>query len=1003
MKWLLVLTLTIGLRVDAARLVFNTGIQIQQADTSLIHSELHGKVVDENGKPVAGVTVTIKETSRSMLTGSKGLFVIQADEGQTLLLSCAGYDNREVLAGSDKNPTIQLEQNLAALLNTVIVNKGYYTTTQKLNTGNVSTIKALEIAEQPVANPLAAMEGRAAGAIVTPSNGLPGAGYSVSIRGQNSILSGNDPLFLIDGVPFTNTSISLGAISANGPQSPFNSINPGDIESIEILKDADATAIYGSRGANGVVLITTKKGKIGKTKFDLSVYSGSGKITRMTDLLNTPQYIQMRREAFANDQITPDISNAPDLTAWNTTRNTDWKKLLIGGSAMTTDAQAALSGGNTQTQFLISSGIHRETTVFPGQLADARAAFRSTVSHTSLDNRFKAAFITSYSIDNNNLIGQDLTGSIRLSPDAPALYDSTGKLNWSEGGALFSNPLAYLLQKSAATTDNLMTNLALRYQLLPGLNLKANLGYNNMQLQQTFFYPGASLNPAFNFTGFAEYSNNSLKSWIIEPQAEYQNAWGRAKFEFLAGTSFQQEAANGSIAFANGFSSDALLASPSAAGQISVTSKNTIYRYQAVFGRASLNWADKYVLNLTGRRDGSSRFGPDRQFANFGAIGAAWIFSKEPFVKEHLSLLSYGKLRGSFGTTGNDQIGDYRYLNTYSTYIYPYQGQTGLVPTQLYNPDYGWESNRKSELGLELGSLHDRVIATVSYYSNRGSNQLINSTLPIQTGFTGVIRNLPALIENTGWEFQLNTAVIKGKDFSWDVSLNWTIARNKLLQFPGLSSSAYASSFQIGQSLNIVKLVHETGVDPQTGLFQFTDKNGHSTAAPTFPDDYTVIKDLTPAFYGGISNRFQYKGLSLSLFFQFVSQQGFNEVYGNATPGSMVNQSVDVLNRWRKPGDVRSNQLFTTTDPGSTAYSYYSAGSDGAVGDASFVRLKNAALSYCLPVRWSSQIRAELIRLYIQGQNLLTLTRYKGGDPEMENTSILPPLKMLTAGAQLTF
>ena len=1002
MKWLFIFTMTAGLQVDAAPWP-KAGIQVQQSDNSLINNELHGKVVDENDKPVPGAVITVKETAKATLTGSKGLFVIRADEGQTLIVSCAGYDDREILVGSDKNPTIQLEQNLASLLNTVVVNKGYYTTTQKLNTGNVSTIKAFEIAEQPVANPLAALEGRSPGVIVTPSNGLPGAGYTVDIRGQNSILNGNDPLFLIDGVPFTNSSISLGAISANGPQSPFNSINPGDIESVEILKDADATAIYGSRGANGVILITTKKGKIGKTKLDLTVYSGSGKITRMSDFLNTQQYIQMRREAFSNDHITPDIANAPDLTAWNTTRNTDWKKLLIGGSATTTDVQASLSGGNAQTQFLFGSGIHRETTVFPGQLADMRAAFHSNVTHTSQDNKFKAVLTTSYSTDKNNLIGQDLTGSIRLSPNAPALYDSTGELNWSEGGAMFSNPLAYLLQKSAATTDYLMTNLTLRYQLLPGLNLKANLGYNSMQLQQTFFYPGASLNPAFNFTGFAEYSSNSFKSWIIEPQAEYQNAWGKAKFEFLAGTSFQQEATNGSIAYANDFSSDALLASPSAAGEIVVTGNNTLYRYQAVFGRVGLNWADKYVLNLTGRRDGSSRFGPDRQFANFGAIGAAWVFSKEAFVKDRLPFISYGKLRGSFGTTGNDQIGDYRYLNTYSSNVYPYQGQTGLVPTQLYNPDYGWESNRKSELGVELGSLHDRVVATVSYYLNRSSDQLIFSTLPIQTGFNGVIRNLPALVQNTGWEFQLNTALIQAKDFTWDVSLNWTIARNKLLKFPGLSTSAYASTFQIGQSLNIVKLVHQTGVDPQTGLFQFSDKNGHTTSAPIFPDDYTVIKDMTPAFYGGISNRFQYKGLTLSLFFQFVRQLGFNDAYGNATPGSMVNQPSDVLNRWQKPGDVRPNQLFTTTDPGSTAYGYYSGGSDGAVSDASFVRLKTAALSYSLPVRWSNPVKAELIRFYLQGQNLLTLTHYKGGDPEMKNTSILPPLKMLTAGAQLTF
>jgi len=965
--------------------------------------EIQGRVVDGNGKPLPGATVSVKNTSQRTVTDSKGKFTIQADAGQTLIVSNAGYDDREMLVSTDKSPTIEMELNLASLLNTAVVNKGYYTTTQKLNTGNVSTIKATEIETQPVANPLATLEGRAPGVLVTQSNGLPGAGFAVQIRGQNSILNGNGPLYLIDGVPFTNTSISLGVIAANGFQSPFNSINPGDIESVEILKDADATAIYGSRGANGVVLITTKKGKTGKTKLDLNVYTGAGKLTRMIDLLNTRQYIQMRREAFTNDNITPDIFSAPDLVAWDTTRYTDWKKLLTGGSALVTDAQASLSGGNDQTQFFLGSSFHRETTVFPGNLSDTRGAFHINITHNSTDNKFKAILTTSYSIDNNNLIGQDLTSAIRLSPNAPALYDTAGKLNWSEGGATYSNPLAYLLQKSTAYTDYLMSNLVLRYQLLPGLNLKTNLGYSSMQLQQTFVYPGASLNPAFNFTGFAEYSNNNFKSWIVEPQAEYQNEWGKGKLEILIGTSFQQEKTNGSITYASNFSSDALLLSPSAASSIVVNNNNTLYHYQAVFGRINFNWADRYILNLTGRRDGSSRFGPDRQFSNFGAVGAAWIFSKTSFIKDNLPILKYGKLRGSFGITGNDQIGDYQFLDTYSSYIYPYQGQTGLVPTQLYNPDYSWETNRKTELGLELSFLDNRVSAMISYYHNHSSNQLINYTLPIQTGFNSVIRNFPSLVENTGWEYLFNAAIVKTKGFTWDATLNLTVARNKLLEFPNLPSSAYATKYQIGKPLNIVKLIHQTGVDPQTGVFQFTDKTGHLTSTPAFPDDYTVIKNLDPAFYGGLNNRFQYKNFTLSLFFQFVKQEGLNYAYNNQTPGSMTNQPVDVLSRWRKPGDRTNTQLFTTTNPGAAAYYYYSSASDGAVSDASFIRLKNATLSYSLPIKYSRQIKAQSIRFYLLGQNLITFTSYKGGDPEIKNAANLPPLKRLTAGVQLTF
>jgi len=1002
MKFILAFAATACLQVSFSAFAQKTDIKAGTDNISPVYTDIHGRIVDENGKALSGATITVKETSARIVTGHKGTFIIKAVPGQTLIVSSPGYDDQEILVGSDKQLTIEMELNLASLLNTVMVNKGYYTTTQKLNTGNVSTINAAEIDEQPVGNPLEALEGRATGVIATQSNGLPGAGISLQIRGQNSILNGNDPLYLIDGVPFTNTSISLGVISANGSQSPFNNINPGDIESIEILKDADATAIYGSRGANGVVLITTRKGKIGRTKLGFKVYTGTGRITRTIDLMNTQQYLQMRREAFANDNITPDIYSAPDLVAWDNSRYTDWKKFLIGGSAQITDAQVSISGGDAQTQFLLSSGLHRQTTVFPGDLADNRGSVHFNLTHNSRDNKFKAILKTSYSTDKNNLIGQDMTSLTRLSPNAPALYDSSGKLNWSEGGVAFSNPLAYLLQKSTAIADNLMSNLVLRYQLLPGLNLKANLGYSNLQLQQTFIYPGASLNPAFNFTGFAEYSNNNFKSWIAEPQAEYQNAWGKGKLEVLIGTSFQQEKTNGSITYASDFSSDALLGSPSAAGNISVANNNTLYHYQAVFGRINVSWADKYLLNLTGRRDGSSRFGPDKQFANFGAVGAAWLFSKEPFIKKNISPLTYGKLRGSFGITGNDQIGDYQYLNSYSSYIYPYQGQTGIVPTQLYNPDYSWETNRKTELGLELGTLNDRIIVMVSFYHNRSSDQLINFTLPIQTGFNGIIRNSPAQVQNTGWEFQLNAAIIKTKDFTWETALNLTVARNKLLNFPGLISSGYANQFEIGQPLNIVKLIHRIGVDPQTGIYQFADKDGKITSAPSFPDDYTVIRDLTPSLYGGFNSRFQYKGLSLTFFFQFVKQVGLNYAYNNTTPGSLGNQPIDVLNRWRKPGDLTNTQLYTTTNPASAAY-YYNSSSDGAVSDASFIRLKNTALSYSLPQKWTSRIRAELIRVYLQGQNLLTFTNYRGGDPETRSAFILPPLKIVTGGIQVTF
>jgi TonB-dependent starch-binding outer membrane protein SusC len=962
--------------------------------------DVSGTVKDEKGQPLGGISVIVSGTTNGTGTASDGSFYIpQVPLSATLIFSGINVESMQTQVYSMKSVNVILKSKVANNDEVQVV--AYGTTTKKLNTGDVSTIKAEVIAEQPVSNPLAAMEGRAPGLVITENSGIPGSGFFVQIRGQNSIGSGNNPLYVVDGVPFPSMPLGAqGTTSANiQGGSPLSSINPSDIESISILKDADATSIYGSRGANGVILITTKKGKSGTTKADASFYVGTGHIARSLDMLNTLQYLQMRHEAFANDGETPTVDNAPDLLSWDTTRYTNWEKDLIGNTSSILDAQASLSGGNMNTQFLFGLGYHQQSTVFPGDFISRRFSGHLNLNHTSADQKLKLSVYMNYSNFDNNLPGGDPTFiALSTSPNAPPVYDSSGKLNWASG--TFFNPYSKLLQEYNGNTANIIGHADISYLLTPHLQLQFSGGINNLLMQETTIYPVQTINPRFNRTsGNSAFANNNYNTWILEPQILYKTNISRGALQVLVGSTLQQDLNNAQSISASGFSSDALLKDLQAASTTYINSViNTNYKYAAIFGRINYNWQDRYLVNLTARRDGSSRFGPGKQFANFGAVGAAWIFSKTSFMQEHLSGISFAKIRASYGTTGNDQIGDYGYLNTYTATPYPYLGTTGLVSTSLYNPDYSWEVNRKMEAGLEVNFLKDRLSTSVSFYRNRSSNQLIGYPLPLITGQPSVQENLPATVQNTGWEFLVSMVDIKTNDFTWTTTINMTVPANKLIAFPNLAGSSYADSYVVGQSLYIQKLYHFTSVDKQTGLYTFEDVNHDGQI--TYPEDLTAYKKVAQNFYGGFMNSLEYKNFKLEVFFQFVDQTGrnyLNSAFG--APGMFNNEPDYVLNRWQKQGDIKPVQQYTQ-DYGSAASSAYNnvAFSDNMITGASYIRLKNLSLGYSLNRASLQKLHVSAVTIFIQGQNLLTITHYQGMDPENMNMTVVPLLRVVTAG-----
>ena len=999
----------------------------------LIATPITGIVRGADGKPLEGVNVIIKGSNVGTVTDVNGKFSIDAKSKDKLVFSSIGFSSREIIVDINSRAIdIALNINLSPLDEVQV--QAYGTTSRRFSVGNITTVKGDDIIKQPVNNPLLALSGYVSGVFITQNTGVPGGGITVRIQGQNSIAGGNDPLIVIDGVPFPTQLPAAGRDGILGSSggggagagnvaagNPLTFINPSDIESIDVLKDADATSIYGSRAGNGAILITTKQGKFGKTKFDLNLQKGWGKVTRFLQVLDRRQYLDMRYEAFRNDSTSPSLNGFPpanDLLLWDTSRSTNWQKLLIGSTSKVTNINANVSGGTSGLQYLIGGTYRDETTVFPGDFADQKGSIHFSVNSNSLNQRFKMQFSGNYMLDDNKLPGSDYTEvANQLEPIAPAVYNPDGTLNWAPdafGKSTWDNPLVRsLYNKYENKTVNLLANAIFSYTIFKGMEVKTSLGYNSLQTKD---FNGVTLD------GFkpedrpyvarrAEYGDRQMSSWIIEPQLTYKRNILSGKLDGFLGMSIQQNRAISGSIIGVGYSNDQVLEDPRAAlSLIAGNSSVSEYKYNAAFGRVNYNWEDKYIINLNGRRDGSSRFGSQNHFHNFGSIGTAWIFSQEPFMEESSAILSFGKLRFSYGTTGNDQIGDYSYLSLYgiSNAGVPYQNTNGLIGSGLSNPYLEWEETNKLQYGIDLAFFKDKLIFGATYSRNHSSNQLLPYQLPSVTGYNSIIRNFPATVQNTSWEFTITTTNIKTKQFSWTTSFNLTLPQNKLIAFPDLEKSTYASQLNVGRPLQSTKVYHYLGVDPAMGEYQVADKDGKPTANPNPETDQTVFVNTLPKLYGGFQNRISFNGFELDFSFQFVQQKGRNIFFNNGTiigPGvfstGVSNQPVSILDRWKQPGDIVDVRKFSTDFIGSFLAMNLAKQSDALFTDASYARLKNLSMSWELPYKWKQKMMLQNCRLYIQGQNLLTITKYKGTDPENQDQSSLPPLKIWTAGVQL--
>lgn len=1005
-----------------------------------------GKVTNDKGEPLVGVPIIIKGTAKGVITDANGNYRLQVDPNdKVLIFSHMGMSKQEIEIKGRTVINVVMIIEVSKLDEVQVV--AYGTTTRRYNVGSVSTVSGQEIAQQPVSNLLLALQGRVPGLLITPTGGgIPGATVSLQVRGQNTLKTSisspllyDTPLIIVDGIPTASQNKNevqlLNSFIAGSGLSPLNNINPADIESVSVLKDADATSIYGSQGANGVIVITTKRGKAGKTAFNININTGPNSPAQSLDLLNTQQYVHLRKQALQLDGIaltdTYAASQLKDLLVYDTTKYTNWVKKFFNRNPMNVDIHMSLSGGSAENTYILSGGYTRTAYNLPGNFADNRFTFHSGAHHVSVNHKFTIDFGTDISYGKNNSSVSASPGqAMALSPNSPDMFTSSGNLVWEYKGVQISQMFAQLQQPYDMQLFTLQSSIKMDYEVISGLKVGILAGYSRSDTKEYSAIPKGTQDPADNLDNSAAFGLSIGQSINIEPQLNYRKNIGKGRFSALLGGTYKKTSGYGNNQVISNYPDDALLHTIQAgdASTLMVSDYSNIYKYVGVFARLNYIYNNKYILNLTGRRDGSSNFGPNHQFGNFASVGLGWIFSEEKAFQK-LAFISYGKLAGNYGTNGTDGVAAYRYqpfwkiLNSTPT---SFQGTIPLIPNNLYNPDYSWAAKRAMSLSLDLGFLKNCILINGTWYQNRTVKQVTSYPLPSQTGFTSVVQNVDAKVQDRGLEITISTKNIQGKYFSWTSSFNISGNRNKLLAFPNLASSPYAGLYEIGQSMNALSGFKYAGINPTTGLFQFYKGDGKTIVSSGLSyslasqgGDMVRCGNGEPDFYGGLANSFTYKGLSVSLFFQFSKSYAQNylaAIYGSGGgPGSESNQSSYVLGKiWLQPGD--QNAVFQRPTTG--AYSpdasplasqaqraaVYFMNSTGAYSDDFYVRLKNVSISYQLSDKWIKTMYMTSCNIFVNAQNVLTFTNYKFGDPEMPGRLYgIPTQRIVSAGLSFSF
>ncbi|WP_205942758.1 SusC/RagA family TonB-linked outer membrane protein [Pedobacter psychroterrae] len=1016
-----------------------------------VNVDVTGIVTDSLGLALPGASVTLKGTKTyHVLTDNSGKFKFSAIPTGTYkaIITYIGYQRMERtldIAAGTPELRFMLLQATSELDQLQVI--GYGTNTRRFSVGSVTTIDAAIIERQPVTNLLLALQGQVAGLVITPTNGAPGSVVKAQIRGQNSLARTpsrfamkplDEPLFIIDGVPFAPQNGSLGnlltlglssnqenVIPGNGI-SAIGNINPADIESISVLRDADATSIYGSQGANGVILITTKKGKQGKPGLSITSNTGVNAVARPLEMMNSQQYLEMRRQSLlsSNVIITPatNVNSYPDLLVFDTVgRYTDWYDEFFNNSSGFTNVHASLSGGQQNSSFYLSGGYTTNSYNFPGDFADDRISLHSNYTYKSPNNKLTAQFGADYSYTKNTASSRpNVLNAMTMAPNFPALMDENGGLTWrykSYGLSSFQQ-YSFLRQPANIQSHNLNDYLKVSFQVLPDLTLGTLVGYSRTNGSRYGARPLSVQEPGgLQSVASATFDNTVFQTINIEPQADYKLVIGRGELSLLLGGTYKKSLSNSDLLSGSRYANDDLLGSINGADPATIRAfaSNSIYKYVAGFGRINYIYDRKYIATFSGRRDGSSNFGPGKQFGNFASAGLGWIFSEEKGVMETLPFLSFGKLSANYGTTGSDGVAPYLYQPFYAIdgQYSSFQGVRAYTPSNLFNSGYSWSLKKSLNTTLELGFLDDKIVTNATWYRSRMSDQLVPYTLPAITGFTSVTGNFPAVVENSGVELSVRSTNLSSGNLRWTTSFNISFGNNKLIAFPKLDTSPYTTVYEIGKSTTIFQGYRFKGLNETTGLYEFYKKDGTATSSVnsnhiSAGGDAQPLFDLDPKYTGGMDNTLTYKGFSLSIFMQFAEQMTKNYLgglYSFGVPGRMENLPAIMYDKWWKnPGDKTEMQRLATSFGSVSNVGTAFATSDAAYSNTYYVRLKTLAVSWSLPSQFIKVLGIRECRLNVNAQNLLTFTNYKLGDPESAGSIYNFPIqRTITGGLSINF
>lgn len=990
----------------------NTG-KVESLVEPGVHSErtLTGRVTGEDQEGLPGVNVVLKGTTRGTSTDVEGNFQLNVPENQvgTLVFSLVGYSSREIVIDSRSALDIQLKQNEKTLDEVVVV--GYGTVKKSDITGSVGSVSAKELTSFPTTNAIQGLQGRTPGVQVMQNSGAPGATLSVRVRGGNSLQGSNEPLYVVDGFALSG---------------PPTAISPDEIESMEILKDASATAIYGSRGANGVVLITTKVGKVGKVQVSLDTYYAIQKVNKKLDLMNAEEFAILANERAGNDGFAPYFT---EEQIRNFGKGTDWQDVMFRNAVMQNHA-LSISGGTENTQYSVSGNYIGQKGIIRGSNYE-RGNLRLNLNQ-KLNDKFRLYYNSMLSSTGRALLSTDngfkgntVTSATLIAPPTISPLDENGNYSFIKPYAFspnsLENPLALAeARKQKSREFYVLTSLAVSFQPIKNLTIRSSAGVENSSIRGDVYSPSVITTTP---TGSAVIDYANKFNFLNENTANYTFELPRnQELTLLGGITYQMEKSRSFNAAATGFNYEGLETENIGVGGNPGVPTSTSYEWKlfSYLGRANYSFKGRYLFTASIRADGSSRFGKANKWGYFPSAAFAWRIIDEPCLKEN-TMFSDLKLRTSYGVTGNTALAPYQTLFTLNPAQTVYNDQLAVGQTTgvlLTNPDLKWESTAQWNAGIDVGLLRNRFSLTIDYYLKNTRDLLAIVPLQLSTGYNNTIQNI-GQIRNRGIELGLNATLVNTNALKWDFNINISRNRSKVLELAGGSDvfgavlgqplSVPINLIRVNQPIGVFYGYREDGLD-EKGAIKYKDLNNDGTITLA---DKTIIGDPNPNYLYNFSSRLSYKNFTLTMF--WLGKQGGDIFNSNLTSqaSSMYfgeNQLRDVyLNHWKA-----SSPDPTAKYPKISANTSFKE-SDRFVEDGSFLRLKNIQLAYSIPTsRWGMKWLKKA-ELYVSGQNLLTFTKYSWFDPEVNtlggaNSISLgidqtgyPTARIYTAGARLNF